>query len=213
MYLTICGHIEGLLSARIKRRIEVARMMINGQEHRTFALDMNGVQSIHLYKPVFLTVMAILNDFDDKVDSLPLSRLLGIYALFFERPLRSILDAQLNRDLEAIADLRNLFAHGRNISSEFSGPGPFGEELMTSSSFQKPAERLIEVGILKSLAIKSKNHLEYEQVFYSDAVLLHFYDAAKKIEQTVNSTADFPPEEILGYYPPLPDLEASCVTD
>lgn len=130
-----------------------------------------------------------------------------IFAWVFPEKLRDVIGSELHEDMIALSDLRNIFAHGRQIFMDFYGEG-FLDLLgsLDGNPLKKPANRLFKVGIIKSLEITGQNHNDFYAVFYSDDAMLYFYRAVNSIEEKLEANSTFLPERYLKD-PRLPSLK------
>lgn len=124
----------------------------------------------------------------------------------FSQSLKEVVGKELHEDLTALASLRNLFAHGRDLFIEFDAP--FAEKAtLDKNPLQKPAQRLHQVGIIKDFNITGQNYDEFQTLFFSDEALLHFYQAVQKIEESLMNSIRFLPDKAMPFLQKLPDFE------
>ncbi|MBD2086540.1 hypothetical protein H6F52_16405 [Coleofasciculus sp. FACHB-542] len=205
-YLTICGHIESLLSSIIKVRINSIRYMVRWEAVPPMQFN-DGGQIHHCeLKPVIDSVLQIVSLVAKDTENAPLNKLFELYSKVFSQSLKEITGKDLYEDLDALASLRNLFAHGRDLFIEFDGPFP-DKATLDNNPLQKPAQRLFKAGIIKDFNITGRNYDKFQALFYSDEVLLYFYRSVQKIEDVLIKSIGFMPEKSMTYMPPLVDLE------
>ena len=206
-YLAICGHIESILSSIIKARVFSIRHM--------FRWEALPPQEYHeedtIYhcdqKPIVESLWKIILLVAHDTENAPLSKLIELYNKTFQENLREIIGKELYEDLDALASLRNLFGHGRDIFVEFDDPFGEGKANLDKNPLQKPAKRLHHAGIIKNFDITMQNYIEFHASFYSDDALLYFYKAIQKVEDKLANSLEFPPEKARIFFVRLPDLE------
>ncbi|MEP0881716.1 hypothetical protein NDI49_09165 [Trichocoleus sp. ST-U3] len=157
-------------------------------------------------KPVIDSVLQIVSLVAKDTENAPLNKLFELYSKVFSQSLKEITGKDLYEDLDALASLRNLFAHGRDLFIEFDGPFP-DKATLDNNPLQKPAQRLFKAGIIKDFNITGRNYDKFQALFYSDEVLLYFYRSVQKIEDVLIKSIGFMPEKSMTYMPPLVDLE------
>jgi hypothetical protein len=108
--------------------------------------------------------------------------------ILFFTPLRSVIGEDLMRDLDALTNTRNVFAHGRRIGIEFDGVVG-GERANPDSATLRPAaERLRRAGFSpRADTITRQNYRDWEASFFSDDALLYFYQKVVEIDIKLKS--------------------------
>jgi hypothetical protein len=194
-YLTICGHIESQLASVISGRLTSIYRTINWDDLPPFQLGIDGVDHKCSLEPVTRSLRQIARHVEGIVDDAPLGKLMEIFAWVFPEKLRDLIGSELHEDMIALADLRNIFAHGRQIFMDFYGED-FSElrGSLDGNPLKTPANRLLKVGIIKNLEITGQNHNDFYAVFYGDDAMLHFYRAANSIEEKLEANSTFLPE-------------------
>jgi hypothetical protein len=207
-YLTICGHIENTLSAIIKARVHSIRYMFVWNTVPPLRYNHDGVDCQYDQKAVAESLLKIIAGVERDTESAPLSKLIELHnKVIFQKSLRDIIGPELWNDLDALASLRNLFAHGREIFVEFDAWLVEGKISLNGNPLQKPAKRLYHAGIIGDLNdITGQNCDDFHALFYSDEALLYFYQAVQQIEDSLASSIEFPPEKTRRFFIPLPDL-------
>jgi hypothetical protein len=142
------------------------------------------------------------------VNSAPLCKLIESFNNIFPENLKNLIGADLDSDIRALANLRNLFAHGRNLMMEFEVSDSFTlKGTLDSNQLKLPAERLYKAGLIKNFDMDSINYNEFHSIFYSDEVLLYFYKAIENIDIKLKSFAVFPVERnMFNFNSSLPPL-------
>jgi hypothetical protein len=189
-YLTICEHVESLLSSIIKRRIDSIKHMLHWD--KLPPIQFKNEDKIHYceLEPLVESLLRVLSRVADDTENAPLSKLIDLYSKVFSQSLKEVVGKELHEDLTALASLRNLFAHGRDLFIEFDAP--FAEKAtLDKNPLQKPAQRLHQVGIIKDFNITGQNYDEFQTLFFSDEALLYFYQAVQKIEESLMNSIGF----------------------
>jgi hypothetical protein len=217
-YLTMCGHIESVLSAIIKERMRSIRYMLpwNNLPPMRFEKDeaTGRVPEYHSLKPLYESLLKIISVVESDTDNAPLGKLIELYNKVFQQTLKDVIGKDLYEDLDALASLRNLFAHGRDLFIEFTGS--WNDDVkgtLDKNPLQKPAQRLHRAGIVKDFDITMQNYIDFHTYFYNDDALMYFYNSVKKIEERLATFVDFPPEVMSRHFMRLPDLENSSALE
>jgi hypothetical protein len=158
-------------------------------------------------KPVYESLFRVVDSIAEESHTAPLGKLIELHNTLFSPPLRGVLGKELHEDVLALASLRNLFAHGRELFLEFDDPFA-GRATLDANPIQPPALRLHRAGIIKDLKITGQNHDEFHSTFYGDGALLYFYTAVQQVEQKLIESVAFLPEKQLWTVDPLPNLTA-----
>ena len=204
-YLTICGHVEAILAAVIKRRLSSIRHLTNWNTLVPVELrDDNGLHHCPV-TPVVESLVQILKATDVEADSAPLSTLLRLFGRVFPQPLRDVLGSELQKDLMALAALRNLFAHGRDLIMEFDNLTK-GQGILEGNPLEKPAQRLHKASIIRSVHITHRNYLKFQAVFFGDDALKYFYERVQRIAEKFEAFNTFLPEKRPHFITELPSL-------
>lgn len=117
-----------------------------------------------------------------------------------------------------MASLRNLFAHGRNLSLDckmnidvdVDGNTSWidGERTLDSNPIKKAFDRLSDANIIKKpSSFNLQNYHELICAFYNDDAFLYFYKAIQKNEEKLKYSIEFSPEKWNMHFVSLPDLE------
>lgn len=209
-YLTICGHAESLLASIITTRLLFIRTdtAINWGTLPSMQYQNNDVAHECPVEPVIASIKQIANSLKNETDSAPLSKLFALHDRTFPQKLKDIVGAELWADLDALASLRNLFAHGRDLIMDFDVDENFGfKGILDGNALMKPAQRLLKAGIIKNLDINGQNHHEFHGIFYGDAAMVYFYHAVQSIEERLRASTVFLPEKNNIFYSKLLDLK------
>ena len=207
VYVVLCGHLECLLSKKIETRLSCARQFLDFDKLSPVILKNNGIKEQCSTAPLAESVKSILLDLESSINNAPISRLIHIYDRVFQVRLIDLIGKELYSDIDSLAGLRNLFAHGRDISVDLDGGFP-GKADLSRNPLLKPAKRLNEIGVIDTLDVNMNNMEKFESAFHSDDAVLHFYRAVKKIEDIVVSDLEFLFEEMTWHVPTLPELNA-----
>lgn len=209
-YLTICGHVEGLLASVIKSRLDSIKML---RWHPIPPMQIKDGDTVHScsFDPVVESMERIISTLSDDTESAPLARLIDLHSRVFPQPLSDIVGSDLHQDLNALASLRNLFAHGRDLFMKFDMKfdDPLaGKATLDKNPLQLPAQRLQAAKIIKDFNITGQNYHDFQAVFFGDEALLYFYRAVQDIEKKLRAFCTFLPETMRVTFPTLPDLNA-----
>src|SRR5574341_571955 len=147
-YLTVCGHVESVLALVIKRRLNSIRFMLSWE--KLGPVEFKDGDQLHLcaLKPVVESLVQVVEALKVDADSAPLRKLIELFGRVFPQALKDVVGADLYDDLIALADLRNLFAHGRDLVMEFEDPFG-GQGSLERNQLRIPAERLHRAGIIE----------------------------------------------------------------
>lgn len=207
-YLTLCGHFESVLMNRIKARLRFVHTS-PWQLVGSIKWTIEATEHICSLEPVVASVRHMASRLTEEVENAPLTKLTSVFGTVFPESLRTVLGHELLNDINALAALRNIFAHGRDLVMEFEG-----EDLsslrgnLDDNPLKFPAQRLQAAGVIDSFDITGSNHHAFMSNFFSDAAMLHFYRAVRSAEEKINSFGSFIPEEMWFDTPPLPELRA-----
>ena len=217
VYLTISAHLESVLVELLRHRCQSIRYMLRWEELPPMEL-LEGAQK-HLcdLKPIYESLFCVVAEFEKKSYNAPLSNLKELYNVLFSPSIRLIVGDDLYEDLLALADLRNMFAHGRDFFLEYPFTATGGSFLesnpkasLESNPIKKSALRLYKAGIIKDLNITNQKQAEFQSAFFADDAILYFYRAVEEIEQKLLEKVTFLPEQeqFTWTLSKLPKLEA-----
>jgi hypothetical protein len=207
-YITLCGNIESILVYIISRRLESIIQIIRKGRIPALRFQHNDEILDYSVDPIIDSTQQLASRLNDEIETSALSNLIKIYNNVFSQNLADVIGSDLNKDLVALQDLRNLFAHGRDIFMKFdtSPEAPLdGKGTLDRNPLQHPAERLKSADIIKDLNITMQNYNEFKKIIYSDNALLYFYSRTQDIEKKIYDSCTFLPELILEK-PSLPNL-------
>ena len=206
MYLTMCAHMEGVIEALIRNRLHSITHMVKWESLPP--MQMKDGKHVQLYDltPVYESLLNIVGEVKNESRNAPLAKLIQRYNMMFSLPIREVVGKDLYEDLQALAALRNLFAHGREFFLEFEDPFEAHASL-DANPVQQATLRLHQAGIINNLKITGQNHPEFKSAFYSDDALLYFYRAVQQIHKILCGSVTFEPEAQLYRVPELPVLE------
>jgi hypothetical protein len=88
---------------------------------------------------------------------------------------------ELKKDLDALASLRNYFAHGRSLQFKLP-PDSIRESNLDSNNLKQPVERLHAAGIIKKMGFTSRDYTEILAQLYSDDAVLYFHNCSDQIQ-------------------------------
>lgn len=209
IYITLCGHIETLLSQLIEARLFSIRRMVDDLQGKPFIIQVNNEQKAYSNQPVMNSLEQLFDTVDQEIGRGSFENLKGIFSKMFVRSMVETLGTELSSDVEALFRLRNLFAHGRRLVMEFEGSPPNMKGNMDENPLRLPAQRLQNAGIIKSLGFTQWDYHELQARFYSDDAILYFYDKVLELERVLTKASrEFEPDALMFHIQPLPDLHS-----
>lgn len=207
VYLTMCAHLESLLAELIRQRLHSIKHMLVWEKLPPMNLNQNDQTHSCELRPIYESLFRMADSLSDQTHNAPLRKLKETYNVLFSPPLTEVISKELNEDFEALGDLRNLFAHGRDLFLDFEGEFPEGHATLDSNPIQRPALRLKCAEIIKDVKITQWNRNEFQSAFYRDEALMYFYNAVEQIEEKVRANLTFLPEKAFPVINPLPKLQ------
>ena len=209
-YLTLCGHIESELARIITRRLYFIRKMIPWESLPPMKLaEGEDEECEHAFDPLVQSIQHMARHLESEVESAPLMRLIDFFGRVFTEKLREVVGSEQYEDMIALAALRNIFAHGRDLTMDFEGEDwSTIRGTLEGNPLKFPAARLHRAGIIKELDIDKTNYHAFQAHFYSDEAMLYFYGAAQRIENMIDAFAPFLPERSISTISKLPRLGA-----
>lgn len=183
-YLTISGHIEALMCDVVDRRLMSMRMSVFRDEELQEKITDEAER--RYAKETYESMRAVLNNFEKRIERTSYNHLRELIPDVFGKKLNTLM-GDAARDLNAIFDLRNIFAHGRYLSANHDADDDtynFSEE---KNPLKEAASVLLDAGILKKEKFSLSSHEELIMVFYSDEAMLYFLEKAKFIEDKIKS--------------------------
>ncbi|QFS52873.1 hypothetical protein [Nostoc sphaeroides] len=209
-YLTICGHIESILSSVINARLDSINWLLQWDKIPPANYNENNITSLCDQKTVVESLLKIISAFENETENAPLGKLIDLHNKIFNKKLSELIGKELYEDLNAVASLRNLFAHGRNLFVEFKFDAPLtdGEVTLDYNPLKKAFDRLLRAGIINNPSnFNLQNYGDFLVSFYNDDAFLYFYRAIQEVEEKLDNSIEFPPERAKRFFVRLPDLE------
>ena len=207
-YLTLCSHIESELAFTITRRLHFISRIVRWEDIPLMKWKNQEIEQECPLDPIIQSLKQITRRLEADVESAPLSKLIELFGRVFPESLRVILGPELFDDMDSLATLRNIFAHGRNLTMEFEGEDWSSlKGTLDGNALKKPAERLYRAGVIKGFDINGANYNDFHASFYCDDAMLYFYKAAQSIETQLESFTPFPPERSWVVQTKLPPLD------
>lgn len=206
-YLTLCSHIESELAHTITRRLRFITRIVRWDALPPMKWQNGDTEGVCSLDPIVQSVQHIAKRLEADVETAPLARLVDLFARVFPESLRDVLGPDLYGDMESLSVLRNLFAHGRNLTMELEGEDhSTSKGTLDGNPLKKPAATLRRAGIIKDFDITGNNYNDFHSHFYADDAMLYFYKAAQSIETQLESFTPFPPEGHWITHDKLPSL-------
>ncbi|MGJ0485707.1 MAG: hypothetical protein ACR65R_14440 [Methylomicrobium sp.] len=206
-YLTICGHIEEVIADILKQRIHFINIAIDWEQLPPMNYRDGDITHTCPIEPVVKSIKNLASTLISEVNSAPYAKLSELYVKLFGASIGKIIGNDLEQDIKALTTLRNIFAHGRNLYMKFEVDESWAHiGTLDGNILKQPSQRLYDVGIIKNLNITGQNYHDFQALFYSDEVMLHFYNAASQAEKHLTEATTFLPERKWPGPQPLPDL-------
>lgn len=187
-YNALSAHLEQVLSKLVRLRLSY----LGGPGPLGLGRKATGLE----HTPPFLaeTVTSVANALDAEAGNAPLNKLTELYRRVFGKSMVQALGKDLENDLRVIGALRNLFAHGRQITIDtgeiepVQGPdgslkmgstaiGDLPLDAIESQALREAGKRLVALGLSK----KASPDVWLELMF-DDDIMLHFYRATQAVE-------------------------------
>ncbi|MDD5214092.1 MAG: hypothetical protein PHQ03_00950 [Methylococcales bacterium] len=200
-YINMCSHIEDVLMTIIEARLNSINTICEGHTRGIipsipWRVGNDEPQST---KPLFESMQHITSKIKQKISKSALSGLIDSYNEVFPDGF----DKKLRCDLEALAALRNIFAHGRAIFVEFDTDG---NATLEKNPLEEPTKRLKTAGIITE-DITSLNYSDsLIPQFFSDEAMFYFYSVVKDAEMEIRNKNSFCPESSFLHISKLPEL-------
>lgn len=208
-YLTLCGHIESELSLVITLRLQLINRAFRGNTLPPMKWKIDEIEHEFPLDPLIQSISKITARLEAEVKSAPLNKLMDeLFGRVFPEKLSKVVGTELFGDLQSLAKLRNLSAHGRDLTMEFE-VDDFSDfkGTLDNNVLKQPAERLHHAGVINDFDINGNNYDDFLSIFYSDAAMRYFYNAAQGVEIKLRSLGMFPPEQSWHLrHPQLPPL-------
>jgi len=206
-YISIMGHVEALIAEVIYLRLVGVGEFLFDTRQVTGVHSSNGDMTTVNYDPVRRSISRIIAELSrDTSDKFPFESLVSTYAKIFGRKVKAVVGEQVLQDIGALAKLRNVFTHGREIRFSFrQGDVPATD--WDDSQLAMPAARLRLAGILPE-AHKDPftGHAALQSLLFSQPAMLHFYEAAQKFESRIAEVLELQRERDSILMNSLPDL-------
>lgn len=202
--MTICGHIEAVISTRIKSRLKSIEIFIQKSTVDPARFQTKDELETIPIDALVDSIQSINTSLQREVRSAPLSKLVDIFRTVFPSNLQAALGPLNYSALFALADLRNAFAHSREIIFNVELGG---EKTLEGSALEKPIKLLRQVNIAQP-AGKNDQSSDFD-ILYQDVALLFFFRRVKEIEEKLIEYTQFGPSDFPDYtVPNLPEIEA-----
>lgn len=208
-YLTICGHLEAVLAGIIKGRLRSVELAIRWEQLPPMRYTSGATSGDYSVAPIVATLRRLSAAVQSEVDSAPLSRLTDLHVRVFGRSIASVLGPEMSADINALATLRNLFAHGRDLFMEFEGESHTEYQgTLDGNALKFSAQRLHQAGVIDGFNITGLNYDDFFGKFFSDAALLHFHRVVREAEVVLRRSTEFVPEQGVAPLRALDELRA-----
>jgi hypothetical protein len=203
-YLTVTGHVEATMVELMERRLMYTRSVVAQHRKGNFSWGNAKEEPDYPTLPIHDTLMSLVAHFVRRIDKAPLDALIELFQDVFAVQLPNML-GDTHQDLKALASLRNVFAHGRDLWLRFNQDD---DNLLSleKNPLQLPAQRLLAAEVLTTLQFDARTHRDFQRAFFSDAAMLYFLGKAQEVENKLKGVLAFIPEKELPLMVSLPDL-------
>lgn len=207
-YVTVCGHLEAVAAEVIKSRLKFVEHAVRWDALPPMRYTTStGTEDVPI-APIVATVRTMVASVEAEVDTAPLNQLRRLYARVFPWSVSEILGPDLDADVQALGALRNLLAHGRDLTIEFEGAADAGfEGTLDGNALKGAAQRLQHAGVIPDFNITGLNHDEFFGRFFGDTALRHFHGVVREADSRLRVACDFVPERSCPHVQPLPPLD------
>lgn len=189
-YLTICAHLESILEKIISDRLfKVEHVGIENIESTIRSVS-DGVDLWISLEPIVDSIRSIVTRLKSDVLKAPLTKLTQLYAMIFPETLAKVVGVELNNDINALASLRNLYAHGRDVYMDFESNDELNfSGVLNKNPLQIPLQRLFDAGVIENINITGSNYIEYTNAFFQDDAMIYFYKKVQAAEKKIKDSA------------------------
>ena len=205
-YLTVTGHVEASMAEVMERRLMYMRTMFSELRDKSLTWKVEEKDVSYPYTPLYKSLQGAVGSFEERLGYASLESLSQMFQELFDVKLKELM-GDLNPDLQALAKLRNVFAHGRGLWLQYENTDD-NLLVLDQNPLQQPAQRLLGAGILKTLRVSGREEQAFRAAFYGDAALLYFLEKARAIEERLQTVLVFPPEREVPLMVRLPELHA-----
>jgi hypothetical protein len=205
-YLTLCGHTESVIAEMIRTRLTDVRIAIRPESVAPLKYNTNSHVEVVSSAPLVESVLQLAQATIREAQNAPLSKLIELIAKVFPGKLKDTIGATSHDDLTALAALRNLFAHSRDIILEFE----FGSGAITDwGALEIPIKVLRSAKLVPDGKFGGHNWPDLVDVVYSEEAMRYFHAATQKIEIKLYELSAFGPAAFnTKRLPPLPNIDA-----
>lgn len=194
-YTTMCADIEEVLSRIIELRCKTILSSSMNYHLLEFPYMENGKKTHCDTRIIVESIMRLARSLKKDASKYPFNKLVETYKNLFGKSVADTLSDGLFNDVEAIADLRNLFAHGRPIVYRGETES-FAEELnLSRHPFEKVSKRLRAVNILDSKTLAMNETKELEKAIFSPTTIEYFSSSCSEAMSELFEAIDFPSEK------------------
>jgi hypothetical protein len=207
-YLTLCSHIESELALVITLRLQLINRAFRGNTPPPMKWKIDEIEHEFPLASLIQSISQITARLEAEVKSAALYKLIEHFGTVFPENINKVVGTELFGDLQSLAKLRNLSAHGRNLTMEFEVDDFSAfKGTLDGNDLKQPAERLHHAGVIMDFDIDGNNYDDFLSIFYSDEAMRYFYKAAQGVEIKLRSLGMFPPEQSWHLrHPQLPPL-------
>lgn len=207
LYIVAFSHLENILSKIVRTRITTIKYHIIPKKAGFLKHTNNGISHEHSLQPALDSFTQLITIIEKECENAPLNIIINSFSKLFPSGISKYIGSNLNHDLEAIKDLRNLFAHGKDIVIYFEEPvDNVAHARPEDTQIFKPLSRLKAAGFINEISITGTSHVDYHDLLYSENSMKYFYEAIKKIEKELIDKCLMDHERTNIFVSPLPEI-------
>jgi hypothetical protein len=205
-YLTLMGHVEGRLAEVIDRRLKSILEVLETAQKRAPEWNLHFSGQSFSCEPAIISARSLVDSVNrDIAENLTFEKLCNSFRTLFGRKVSALVGNETWSGIDSLRKLRNVFAHGRNLSFTYEQDEESAVS-WESSQLKSPAEQLVKAGVIKDIKFTSENSAELLAAFFSEPAMLYFYRLVREFEQPVGQVLDLPGEKVVPLMVTLPDL-------
>ncbi|WP_156924402.1 hypothetical protein [Derxia gummosa] len=207
-YLMLCGHTECVIAEIIRIRLEHVKVAIRHSSVAPVQFKTGDHVETVSSAPLVDSVLQLTEAIRREAQTAPLRKLIELIPKVFPCKLKDVIGDSSVADLEALAALRNLFAHSRDFVVEFELSSSAISDL---GPLEKPIKVLKSANLVSNEPFGGRNWNELVDAIHSDEALRYFYKAAQRIELEIYKLGTYGPSNFnIRRLPPLPDIDTEA---
>lgn len=207
LYIVAFSHLENTLSRIVRARITTIKHYIVTEKAGLLKHIKDGKTHEYSLQPALDSFTQLISIIEKECENAPLNTVTNYFSKLFPIGISKYIGSNLNHDLEAIKDLRNLFAHGKDIVIYFDDPiDNIAHAHPEDTQIYKPLSRLKAAGLINEISITGTSHIDYHDLLYSENAMKYFYESVQKIENKLIDKCLMDHERISIFISPLPKI-------